>query len=95
MVGTSYMGWRRSVASKTFRSAALMYVDTLLRAMKPKGPGGFDFLCVEGKPVLSDINTGRLNHAHIPKLFQEMYAPGQSLFCWRFKPPLELDVQAT
>lgn len=34
-----------------------------------KGPGGYDFLSVNGQPLLSDINTGRFNGAHQPKLF--------------------------
>ena len=40
-----------------------------------QGPGGFDFLSVDGLPVLSDVNTGRFNGAHQPKLFVEAYAP--------------------
>ena len=37
--------------------------------------GGFDFLSVDGVPVLSDVNTARFNGAHQPKLFVEAYAP--------------------
>lgn len=32
-------------------------------------------LAVGGKPVLTDVNTGRFNGAHSPKLFMELYAP--------------------
>lgn len=28
-----------------------------------------------GKPVLTDVNSGRFNGAHSPKLFVELYAP--------------------
>lgn len=68
-------GWRPSVVSKTYQHAATMMTQEILRTMKPRGPGGFDFLSVGGKPVLTDVNTGRFNGAHSPKLFVELYAP--------------------
>lgn len=32
-------------------------------------------IVVGGKPLLTDVNTGRFNGAHSPKLFVELYAP--------------------
>ena len=53
-----------------------------------QGPGGFDFLSVNGVPVLSDINTGRFNGAHQPKIFLEQYAaPDCCWYCWKHVPP--------
>jgi hypothetical protein len=31
-----------------------------------------------GKAVLTDVNTGRFNGAHSPKLFVELYAPDKA-----------------
>jgi len=92
MVGTNYAGWRKSQAPKSFQEITLRDVRHIIKAIQPKGPGGFDFLSVGGAPLLSDVNTGRFNGAHFPKLFVEMYAPGQAMFCWKFEPPSTLDV---
>eukprot|EP00960_Hanusia_phi_P000025 502-Hanusia_phi.AAC.2 len=94
MVGTSYMGWRKSEATKVFQKTANRYMQNLIQATKPRGPGGVDFLSVNGLPVLSDINTARFNGAHFPKLFQARYAPDSSFYCWKTAPALDFDVYA-
>ncbi|EKX41719.1 hypothetical protein GUITHDRAFT_74499 [Guillardia theta CCMP2712] len=94
MVGTSYMGWRKSGATKVFQKTANRYMQNVIQATKPRGPGGVDFLSVNGLPVLSDINTGRFNGAHFPKLFQARYAPDSSFYCWKTAPALDFDVYA-
>lgn len=93
MVGTSYAGWRRSQASKVFQQTCTRAVNKILKAIKPKGPGGFDFLSVENMPFLTDVNTGRFNGAHYPKLFQEMYCADKTFYCFKFKPPSSLTVK--
>jgi hypothetical protein len=41
--------------------------------------------------VLSDINTGRFNGAHQPKIFLEQYAaPDCCWYCWKHVPPSSL-----
>jgi len=92
MVGTSYMGWRKSSAPKAFQSTASRYMQTILDYIKPKGPGGVDYLSVNGLPVLSDINTGRFNGAHGPKLFMAAYAPDATFYCWKGIPGLHVNV---
>jgi hypothetical protein len=92
MVGTSYMGWRKSEVSKTFQKTADRYMQTFIQHIKPKGPGGVDFLSVKGLPILSDINTGRFNGAHFPKLFVNRNAPGSDFFCWKAAPSSVVDV---
>ena len=92
MVGTGYAGWRKSQAPKSFQQICLRSIKHIIKAMQPRGPGGFDFLSSGGVPLLSDVNTGRFNGAHFPKLFVEMYTPGQAMFCWKFKPPMGLSV---
>lgn len=92
MVGTSYMGWRVSSAPKAFQGIANRYMQTMLEVMKPAGPGGVDFLSVNGLPVLSDINTGRFNGAHGPKLFMAAYAPTKAFYCWKAIPALHVSV---
>jgi hypothetical protein len=43
-VGTGYSGWRPSVVSKAYAHTAIKVTNDILRAIKPRGPGGFDFL---------------------------------------------------
>lgn len=93
MVGTSYAGWRRSQAPKVFQQTCTRAVNKILKALKPKGPGGFDFLSVENMPFLTDVNTGRFNGAHYPKLFQELYCNDKTFYCFKFKPPPTLTVK--
>lgn len=92
MVGTSYMGWRKSEVPKSFQKAADRYLQTFIQHINPKGPGGVDFLSVKGLPVLSDINTGRFNGAHFPKLFISRWAPGSAFYCWKAAPSAIVDV---
>ena len=47
---------------------------------------------MEGKPVLVDVNTGRFNGAHSPKLFIDIHAPGQAFYCWKSKPAIDTDI---
>jgi len=68
------------------------YMNTFIQYIKPKGPGGVDFLSVKGLPVLSDINTGRFNGAHFPKLFVTRHAPGAAFYCWKGVPSAVVDV---
>lgn len=58
-----------------------------------QGPGGYDFLSVNGEPILSDVNTGRFNGAHQPKLFLSQYAPeGSKWYCWKRKPSNDVSI---
>jgi hypothetical protein len=90
--GASYMGWRASVVSEEFRQEVDRITRTIIDYTSPQGPGGYDYLSVKGKPVLNDINTGRFNGAHQPKLFLQMHAPDAEWYCWRFKPSQDLGV---
>lgn len=82
MSGCEYVGWQRTVVSQEFIDEAYRVVNSFLTAAKPQGAGGVDFLSVDGKPYLTDINTGRFNGAHAPRLFFEMYAPrGYEFYC--------------
>jgi len=92
MIGTGYAGWRRCLVPKTFQVLAIKCIETLIRKMGPQGPGGFDFLSVKGRPILSDVNTGRFNGAHTPKLFVQLYAPGKAFYCWKAKPAINADL---
>lgn len=93
MRNTSYLGWRESKADPEFQQKVLDITEKLLRFTQPKGPGGYDFLSVNGEPVLSDVNTGRFNGAHQPKLFLSQYAPqGSMWYCWKHKPSTHVTV---
>ena len=77
---------------KTFQVTAMKATEAVLKLIAPKGPGGFDFLSVKGKPVLTDVNTGRFNGAHPPKLFVDLYAPGKCWHCWKGTPNVNADI---
>eukprot|EP00049_Salpingoeca_infusionum_P017289 m.352412 g.352412 ORF g.352412 m.352412 type:complete len:1261 (-) comp16516_c0_seq1:279-4061(-) len=93
MVGTGYAGWRQSEATRMFQQICGRSVKKILKGIKPQGPGGFDFLGVEGVPYLTDVNTGRFNGAHYPKLFVQQYAPGKKFYCFKHKPPVGLTIK--
>jgi len=93
MKGTSYMGWRKSIVSAEFHTAARQCLRKFMDYTDPKGPGGVDFLSVDGRPFLSDLNTGRFNGCHGPKLFRLMYAPTSDLFVWKGRAPATLTAQ--
>eukprot|EP01041_Mallomonas_annulata_P005139 gene5139-10274_t len=87
MQETTWMGWRESVVSSDFANEVYSITNKLLKYTLPQGPGGYDFLSVDGKPILVDINTGRFNGAHQPKIFLEMYTSSKShWYCWKFSP---------
>eukprot|EP00056_Hartaetosiga_gracilis_P005169 m.82069 g.82069 ORF g.82069 m.82069 type:complete len:1309 (-) comp12075_c2_seq1:42-3968(-) len=87
MVGVSYSGWRKSQTSKNFTETCIRATKKILKAFKPRGPGGFDFLSVDGIPYLTDVNTGRFNGAHYPKMFHEMFAKDKAFYVFKHKPP--------
>jgi predicted ATP-grasp superfamily ATP-dependent carboligase len=60
MNGTAYMGWRRTVAPAPFQMRARDILRRFMDHTQPRGPGGVDFLSVDGEPYLSDLNTVRL-----------------------------------
>ena len=57
MHGTAYMGWRRTVAPVAFQERARDILRRFMDRALPRGPGGVDFLSVNGEPYLSDLNT--------------------------------------
>ena len=48
----------------------------LIAAMSPKGMGGFNGPMVDGKPYMTDVNTGRLTGVCSSLAFRELLAPG-------------------
>src|SRR3546814_5015754 len=56
--------FRSSVVSDEFRREVDRITRTIIEYTSPQGPGGYDYLSVDGRPVLNDINTGRFNGAH-------------------------------
>ena len=87
MEGCSYSGWQRTCVSREFQAEAERAMTKFLEYAHPTGAGGVDFLSVDGKPLLTDINTGRFNGAHPSKLFHEAHAPeGSEFYVWKLKP---------
>ena len=87
MEGCSYSGWQRTCVSREFQAEAERAMTKFLEYALPTGAGGVDFLSVDGKPLLTDINTGRFNGAHPSKLFHEAHAPeGSEFYVWKLKP---------
>lgn len=84
MDGCAYIGWQRTAVSQSFQTEAERVMSKFLDYAQPSGAGGVDFLSVDGKPLLTDINTGRFNGAHPAKLFHEAHAPDDcEFFCWK------------
>lgn len=84
MDGCAYTGWSRTAVSEEFQREAARAMTAFLHVAAPTGAGGVDFLSVDGKPLLTDINTGRFNGAHPSKLFHQAHAaPGAEFYCWK------------
>ncbi len=84
MDGCAYIGWQRTAVSQEFQDEADRAMRKFIEYAQPTGAGGVDFLSVNGKPLLTDINTGRFNGAHPSKLFHEAHAPdGSEFYCWK------------
>ena len=84
MDGCTYTGWSRTAVSQEFQDESARVMTAYLEYSQPNGAGGVDFLSVDGKPLLTDINTGRFNGAHPAKLFHEAHAPpGSEFYCWK------------
>lgn len=92
MVGTSYGGWRTTHADDKFVQKCTNIIKAVVSRLNPSGPGGFDFLSVHGEPLLTDVNTGRFNGSHFPKLWIEQNAPGRPWICLKRKPPINLPI---
>eukprot|EP01043_Picozoa_sp_COSAG02_P023717 COSAG02_NODE_1274_length_13507_cov_8.324060_8_plen_571_part_00 len=93
MSGCEYIGWQRTVVSEEFVNEAYRAIGKFLEVARPQGAGGVDFLSVNGKPYLTDINTGRFNGAHASRLFFEMYAPHDyEFYCSKKKLHSHIDL---
>jgi hypothetical protein len=84
MLGTMYLGWQRTAVSEDFQREATRAMSAFLAHASPTSAGGVDFLSVDGKPFLVDINSGRFNGAHPPRLFHQAHGPpGTIFYCWK------------
>jgi len=79
-----------SKTSLWFQAEMKRQTRNILQAIRPKGPGGFDFLSVKRHPVLVDNNTGRFNGAHPPRIFHHFYAPRTSFASWKISPKISV-----
>lgn len=57
--------------------------ELLADAMDLSGFWGVDFLMVKGEPYLIDLNTGRPNGGHVPKIFAARFAPKRPFKSWK------------
>lgn len=62
----------------------------VLEWMKPKGPGGFDFLSVNNKAYFTDPNVGRFTGAHPSRMFRDLYAHGKMFKSWKINPACDI-----
>ena len=89
MDGCSFAGWKTTTVSTEFQERTSDMMQLLLASLQPQGAGGVDFLSVEGKPVLTDINFARFNGCHPPKLFLEEHCPDGIPYIWNLRVPDE------
>jgi hypothetical protein len=84
MVGCEYMGWQKTAVSDSFVDESMRVMHKFLQHAQPAAAGGVDFLSVAGRPLLTDMNTGRFNGAHPSKVFFQAHAPaGWEYYCWK------------
>ena len=87
MQGAAFSGARLTAdLCPRMEEEILEMTERILAWLKPKGPGGLDFLSVQGRPVLIDPNIGRFTGVHPARLFAGLYAPGASWICWKVNP---------
>jgi hypothetical protein len=79
-----------SATSREFQKELLEMAKRMILWLKPQGPGGFDFLSVQGEAVLVDPNVGRFTGAHPAKIFRALHAPRMPFACWKIDPTKEL-----
>ncbi len=70
-----------------FERRAKDVVHTLVMKTKPKGDGGVDIADVDGEPVIIEVNGGRPTGAHMPKRFQQAFAPEAPHFVFQKVEP--------
>lgn len=80
-----------SATSPKFQKELLEMARRIILWLQPRGPGGFDFLSVQGRPVLVDPNVGRFTGAHPAKIFRALYAPRMPFACWKVDPAKEIE----
>jgi len=78
-----------SCMPKDFQEEMIMMAKSIIHTIRPKGPGGFDFLSVDGHPVLVDPNLGRITAAIPAITFRNNHAPGAYFKTWKIDPPKE------
>jgi len=78
------------VRDKVDRATGLL-ADTL----DMQGFWGVDYLLKDGEPILIDLNSGRPNGGHVPKIFCARFAPGKPFLFWKEKhTPIEARVSS-
>ncbi len=61
--------------------------------MRPQGMGGFNGPIVQGRPYVTDVNTGRITGVFSSLIFREMFCPGRTTLNRKMgKPCLDLRV---
>lgn len=73
--------------SPQFEAKSKQIVHTLVSHTQPFGDGGVDIADVHGQPVIIEVNGGRPTGAHMPKRFQEAFAPKAPHFVFQKVEP--------
>lgn len=79
-----------SKAPQSLQEEIFSMSKIVLDWMKPKGPGGFDFLSVNNEAYFTDPNTGRFTGAHPSRIFRDLYAPGKMFKSWKINPTSDI-----
>ena len=83
---TSYNGTvSPSDINSVVEARVLAVSTTLAEVFGFNGFWGIDLLVHKGEPYLIDLNSGRPNGGHVPKIFVSLHAPNQPFKFWKEK----------
>jgi len=83
---TSYNGTASPCrVEDTTRGKVAAAITLLADTLDFQGFWGVDFLLVKGEPILIDLNTGRPNGGHVPKIFAARFAPGKPFYFFKVR----------
>lgn len=92
IVGNASYGLRNCTLPPAFKDTITKWSTDIVEAMNPNGAGTFNFMSINGEPMLVDASPGGLSMEHFTRMFINFHAPGMSFSCWNLRPSKSQDV---